>query len=383
MIWTWQVLRRHRLNGEQMTLTGKGYFIWIVKQCENGNPDRIAALAKEANLSHVIIKIADGVFPYNADPDTGQDDVKPVIEKLHEQGIAVWGWHYVYGHKPKLEADSVVLRALELGIDGFVVNAEKAYEDSGNEKAAKVYMKVLRENLGTMPIALSSYRYPGFHPNFPWSAFLEYCDYTMPQVYWVQSHNNAGEQLIRCMEQYQEITPFRPLIPTGPTFKESGWTPYKDEIVEFFTTARQLGLSAVNFWYWDGARRYLPSFWNLVRDYSYDESVPHTAKIQKYFTALNSHNPDFLIRQYTEDAVQIRSDATVQGKEAIKSWFVSLFTDFPNGQFQLLQESRQGEVINLTWEVRSPSGKALQVQDTLGLDHGKIKYQYSFVKPLE
>lgn len=370
-----------RHNGDEMTLTGKGYYIWIVKQCENGDPDRIAALAKESNLSHVLIKIADGVFPYNIDPDTGQDDVKPVVQKLHEQGIAVWGWHYIYGQKPKLEADSVVIRARDLGIDGFVVNAEKAYENSGNEKAAKVYMEVLRESLGSMPIALSSYRYPGFHPTFPWSAFLETCDYNMPQVYWVQSHNDAGEQLKRCVDQYQEISPFRPIIPTGPTYKESGWAPYKDEIVEFLETSKQMGLTAVNFWYWDGARRYLPKFWELVRDYPFDESVPHSANIQSYIAALNSRNPEVLIRQYTDDAIQIRSDASIQGKVAIKTWFSSLFNEFPNGHFQLLKESRQGDIVNLTWEIKSPSGRILLVQDTLGLSHGKIKYQYSFSTP--
>jgi predicted SnoaL-like aldol condensation-catalyzing enzyme len=364
-----------------MTLTGKGYFIWMVKQCENGNPDRIAALAKESNLSHVLIKIADGVFPYNVNPDTEVDEVKPVIEKLHEQGIAVWGWHYIYGQKPKLEADAVVIRARELGIDGFVVNAEKAYEDSGNEKAAEVYMKVIRENFGSMPIALSSYRYPSFHPNLPWAAFLEYCDYTMPQVYWVQSHNNAGEQLLRCVEQYQEISPFRPIIPTGPTFKESGWIPYKDEIVEFFQTAQQLGLSAVNFWYWDGARRYLPKFWDLVGDYPFATPEQHSLDIQRYITALNSRSPESLLRQFADDAVQIRTDATVQGKAAIKAWYSGLLQDFPGGQFQLLKESRQDDIINLTWEITSSAGHSLTVQDTLRMDGGKIKYQYSFSKP--
>ena len=56
-----------------MTLTGKGYYIWQVKHCENGDADRIAALAQEANLSHVLVKIADGTFPYNIDLDNGFD----------------------------------------------------------------------------------------------------------------------------------------------------------------------------------------------------------------------------------------------------------------------------------------------------------------------
>ncbi len=366
-----------------MTLTGKGYYIWIVKQCENGDPDRIAALAREANLSHVLVKIADGTFPYNIDLDSGYDYAKPAIKKLQAQNIQVWGWQYVYGDYPDQEAEIAVKRALELGVDGFVVNAEVEYQSKSKATAASRYMNILRNNLGSMPIALSSYRYPSYHINFPWTNFLERCDYNMPQVYWVSSHNNAGEQLQRCVNEFQQIKPFRPIIPTGPTYKESGWIPYKHEVIEFMDVAKQLGLSAVNFWYWDGVRRYMPEFWDLVHDYQYDNPIPELSQAQKYIAALNSHDPDKVLSQYSENAVQIHSGGAIQGKEAIRTRIASLIADYSDGQFELLGESRDENIVSLQWEASSPSGHSLQGQDTFGLLDDLISYQYSFTQQAE
>jgi hypothetical protein len=104
-----------------MTLTGKGYYIWKVKNCENGDPDRIAALARDSNLTHVLVKIADGAFAYNIDLENGYDYARPAIKKLQAQNVQVWGWQYVYGDYPDQEAEIAVKRALDLGVDGFVV----------------------------------------------------------------------------------------------------------------------------------------------------------------------------------------------------------------------------------------------------------------------
>ena len=363
-----------------MTLTGKGYYIHIVKQCENGDPDRIAALAREANLSHVLVKIADGAFPYNVDLDNGYDYARPAIKKLQDQNIQVWGWQYVYGDYPDQEAEIAVKRATELGVDGFVVNAEIQYEKKAKASAAKRYMTILRNNLGQMPIALSSFRYPSYHINLPWSEFLEYCDYNMPQIYWVKSHNNAGEQLQRSVNEFKQIRPFRPIIPTGPTYKESGWVPSKAEVIEFMTTAKQLGLSAVNFWYWDGARRYMPDYWDLVRDYQYIDPVPVVGQPTRYITALNNHEPDKVVEQYADDAVVIRPDKAIQGKEAIREWIASLVNAYSDGSFSLLGESRKEDVFSFQWEATTSSGKTVRGRDTQGLKDGKISYHYAYTR---
>ena len=64
-----------------MTLRGKGYYIWKIPNCENGDPAAIANVAAQAGLSHVLIKIADGVGSYNVDLTTGVDLVPPVYRR--------------------------------------------------------------------------------------------------------------------------------------------------------------------------------------------------------------------------------------------------------------------------------------------------------------
>jgi len=202
----------------------------------------------------------------------------------------------------------------------------------------------------------------------------------MPQIYWVKSHNNAGEQLQRSVNEFKQIRPFRPIIPTGPTYKESGWVPTKAEVVEFMTTAKQLGLSAVNFWYWDGARRYMPEYWDLVRDYQYTDPVPVVSQPTRYITALNKHEPDKVVEQYAEDAVVLRPDKAIQGKEAIREWIASLVNAYSEGSFSLLGESHKEDVYSFQWEATSSSGKIIRGRDTQGLKDGKISYHYAFTR---
>ncbi len=50
-----------------MTLQGKGFFTFILPECEGGDPASIQAAAQAAGLSHVLVKIADGERPYGFD----------------------------------------------------------------------------------------------------------------------------------------------------------------------------------------------------------------------------------------------------------------------------------------------------------------------------
>ncbi len=365
-----------------MTLTGKGYYIWKVNYAENGDPDRIAALAKEANLSHVLIKIADGAFPYNIDLENGYDFARPAIKKLQAKNIAVWGWQYVYGDYPEQEAEIAVSRALDLGVNGFVVNAEGQYSFREKAPAASRYMNILRNNLGSLPMALSSYRFPSYHQNLPWQNFLERCDYNMPQVYWVQSHHNAGEQLQRCVNEFKNIHPFRPIIPTGPTYKQDGWIPYEEEVIEFMNIAKKLNLSAVNYWYWEGCRKYMSQFWDLVANYQYDQTPQVASFPERYIQALNSKDPNKVLDFYADHAIHIRAEGAVQGKEAIRNWLASLMQDQTKGDFTLVSQTTHEKTgYSFQWAGKDKTGKLLEGRDTLGVLDQKITYQYSSLRP--
>ena len=81
-----------------MIPSGKGFFIWQIPNCENGDPDAIAALAQDAHFTHVLVKIADTKYSYNI--YSGVDMVPPLVQALRARNIQVWGWHYVYGDDP-------------------------------------------------------------------------------------------------------------------------------------------------------------------------------------------------------------------------------------------------------------------------------------------
>ncbi len=219
------------------TLHGKGMWIWQVERCEGGDADAIVARAGEAGFTHLIIKIGYGTSARNGDLST-------LVDRIRQTGISPWAWHYTHGGSPQSEADAGAARFREYPFDGFVVDAEREYE--GEPKAAKRYMLRLRELLGGVPVALSSFYLPDKHPSFPWTEFLDLCDINMPQVYW------GNADAVTCLEQSvaQNARFGKPIIPTGAASPDTGKAA---GIAPFAARVREMGLAAVNFWDWEEA----------------------------------------------------------------------------------------------------------------------------------
>ena len=359
-----------------MILEGKGFFIWKIPRCENGDAQAIANLAQESQLSHVLIKIADSVYSSNIVDNV--DLVPAVVEALHRLNIQVYGWHYVRGDYPTNEAKKAIERVTNLGLDGYVIDAEKEYKQPGKAAAARIFMSRLRAGLPDTPVTLCSYRFPSYHPQIPWREFLEKCDANMPQVYWMHAHN-AGEQLTRCVNEFQAIAPFRPIIPVGAAFREFGWQPSSSEVLDFLETAQSLNLSAANFYSWDSCRQYIPEVWNTIRDYQWVSPPPAGDISGQLIAAMNTHDPDQVVALYSANAVHITAARTIQGHTAIRTWYQSLFTDLlPNARFIRTSYSASSPATHFTWTATSSNGTVDNGNDTIGLVDGKIAYHYSF-----
>lgn len=361
-----------------MTLQGKGFFIWQIARTENGDPGAIATLAQQAQYTHVLVKIADGDHAYNVDSQTGADRVPPLVQALKANGIQVWGWHYVYGDEPVAEANIAIQRVQALGLDGYVIDAESEYEETGKDTAAQQYMSRLRAALPNFALALSSFRYPTYHPRLPWQQFLEKCDLNMPQVYWLQAHNPV-DQLTRCVREFQALSPYRPIIPVGAAFKEGSWAASSAEVTQFLQTAQSLNLSAANFWEWANCRLNIPDVWNAIQNYSWSTTPPSVDIAQKYIQALNTHDLNQVMALYQSNAVHVTAASTLQGSNAIRSWYANLFNQaLPAASFTLTGYSGSGVTRHLTWTASSRAGNVHDGRDTLGLSDGKIIYHYSF-----
>jgi len=87
-----------------MILTGKGYFIKNILNCEHGDSQAIAIIAQKAGLSHVIIKVANRTTSSNVDSSQGIDYAQRTAQSLKAVGIQCWGWQYITGDNPLGEA---------------------------------------------------------------------------------------------------------------------------------------------------------------------------------------------------------------------------------------------------------------------------------------
>jgi hypothetical protein len=363
-----------------MPLEGKGFFIWQIPNCDGGNPAAIAARASAAGLTHVMIKIADGVnWIYNYDRETKIDYVPPVQRALKEAGIQVWGWHYVRGDDPVGEARMAIRRTRELGLDGYVIDAEKEYRKTSKRPAARRFMKELRAALEDLPIALSTYRYPRLHAELPFAEFLEDCDLAMPQVYFEQAHN-PEQQLEKCVEQYMSLRPARPVVPTAPAYKAGGWTPTPEDLKRFLVKAREMELRAVNVWSWDYATRpALLDLWKAVADFDWATGSELGDMPEKLIGRLNERDPEKIASLYGQYAAHVTGARTVLGVDAIREWYEVMFRDIlPNGQFTLTGKSSLGPTRRFTWVASGDRGTVADGNDILGLRDGKIEFQYSF-----
>jgi len=357
-----------------MPLEGKGLYIWKVNNVEGGDPATIARRASQAGLSHVLIKVADGSRAYN--PGL----VAPIVPLLKDIGIQVWGWQYVYGNSYFAEADIAAQRVKELALDGFVVNAEIEYKNK--PAPARAYMESLRSRLTGIPIALSSFRYPYYHRDFPWSEFLSFCDINMPQVYWLMATNPA-EQLDRSLAEFETIFPVLPIIPTGAAYTEYGWRARPAEITEFLQRVRQKSLSAVNFWSWDYAGSAEGAdLWRAIAAYDWGVGRPKADLIDSLFDALNRHSVGDLVALYHPNAVHVTPQHNIGGHDAIRQYYTRLFnSDLPGARFQVETRVSEGYVRYVRWDATATNGKSVSDgYDTIALRDGLIQYHSSIYR---
>jgi hypothetical protein len=196
----------------------------------------------------------------------------------------------------------------------------------------------------------------------------------------MQAHNPAYD-LTKSYNEFKAISPYRPLIPTGAAFSESGWTPTADDLRVFSDTAKNLGLPGCNYYSWDDCRKNLPDQWNTIVNYSWpgDVTVPvPTDILDKYIYALNNRKYDMFLDIYAPNAVHVTSERTIQGNANIRVSYGAFLTNVLNdGVFKITSVSASDNTRHFTWTANSWRGNVNDGSDTIGLQDGKIVYHYS------
>lgn len=247
------------IGGSSMYPTGKGMFIWQLKNCAGGDPARLAAMAAASGIKWVSIKIADGIVSFNG-------DISPAVRALKAAGVSVWGWSYVYGYRPEDEARRAIDRCNYHGLDGYHLNAEHEYKQAGRAVMAKRMMDVLRMSAPALPVGLCSYRFPSLHSEFPWKEFLDGCTHHAPQVYWLENDSSLapGGQLARSVRELK-LKRDLPIVPLGVASPNDAgtWLPSIPQLDNFHAAVKSNGLPGWGYWSWEHAER-RPEVWAAI-----------------------------------------------------------------------------------------------------------------------
>jgi peptidoglycan hydrolase-like protein with peptidoglycan-binding domain len=219
-----------------------GMWIWYVDRSDGGSVGRIVARAERAGIGTLYIKAGDG-------GDVWSQFNRSLVAALHEGGLDVCAWQFVYGDSPVAEA-KVGAAAVRRGADCLTIDAEGQYE--GKYAAADLYIRALRGRIGAaFPLSLAAFPYVDYHPSFPYSVFFgpEGATVNQPQMYW-----RAIGTSVRAV--YEHTYLFNrlwdhPVYPLGQTYGVAG----RKEILRFRRFAESYGGLAPSWWDWQETSR--------------------------------------------------------------------------------------------------------------------------------
>jgi hypothetical protein len=219
---------------------GRAMWIWELRLTNGGSVASIVSQARRYGISAVYIKSSDGStwWPqYSA----------ALVSELHQAGLKVCAWQYVYGLRPALEA-TLGYRAARDGADCLVIDAESQYQS--RYAAAQTYITRLRGLVGPRyPVGLAGFPYVDYHVSFPYSVFLGPggAQYNLPQMYWADIGTTVPLVYAHTYE-YNEIYR-RPIFPLGQLWGRLSAA----SIEQFDLLANEYGATGVSWWDWQSA----------------------------------------------------------------------------------------------------------------------------------
>lgn len=228
-------------------LKGKGLWLWQLEACgDTGDPWPLFSRIASAHLSHVVVKVSEGVGGYN-----NPTSLHRLTDACHLEGLETWGFDYTYGRSPSnaaLEGAELGKALVEYGMDGAVVDAEGQWETPAAGEWVAPFYDALR-SVFAGPVALSSYWAPSFHGEFPWAEWFNRVDLFMPQVY-PGATRDAALTLRQSHEEYLKLAVNHPRLQFFPigaiSAEEGGNNPAK--VVNFCREVDVEGLRGANMW---------------------------------------------------------------------------------------------------------------------------------------
>lgn len=261
---------------------GKGDWIWYVSWATNrlgGAAPEVVNLPtlmhyyKAQGLQYIIVKAGTGSTNFNGG-GPGPQFNSNLVHHAHAAGLLIFAYTGSYDDDVPGEI-AMATRCFALGADGWVIDAESAWESGANQAGpngparAIQYGEGLRALFPNKFIAHAPFPIISFHPSFPYKEFGYYCDAVMPQAYWKSIYGNdpaAVEKMVTAMNnEYRAwqhsltgtwTNAIKPIIPIGQSYNPSATQiTTAAEVAEFFERLRNhpnpasvTGYKGTSFW---------------------------------------------------------------------------------------------------------------------------------------
>jgi hypothetical protein len=156
----------------------KGLWIWYLDYI-GMTAAEAATKAKSLGVGYVLIKSGqDGTFwttRFNAN----------IVKEFTSRGMRVLAWPYITPSGGAAAVDAAAEAAKVPGCDGLVLDVELEWEKgTGRAAQAQQLCQGIRAKAPGVWLAYTSFGWVGYHDNFPFAAFDQYCgDAAFPQVY--------------------------------------------------------------------------------------------------------------------------------------------------------------------------------------------------------
>jgi hypothetical protein len=244
---------------------GKGDWIWRVPESAvslglaSTDVQGMINQAKAAGLKWITVKCGDrgNVWTqFNTD----------LINRAHAAGLLIFGWAYVYGGADTDAEINVALNALNLGADGFIIDAEIEYEAVGQKANATKYAGAIKAAFPNRFLAHAPFPIISSHPAYPYVEFGTLCDAVMPQAYWADIGGTAyaATMVTRMNTEWNNWqnsligtrrNAIKPIVPIGQAYNSVKGNVDGPQIETFMAALKTIpapattrGFKGVSFW---------------------------------------------------------------------------------------------------------------------------------------
>ena len=210
---------------------GNWLYVWEVSA--SGGIDAIIAQAKAMKMDGLNIKAFDG--------DTVWTQFLDSASAVKAAGLRLGAWGYVYASN--LPQTAVAAKsAVTAGAEFVVFDAEVEFESPAGAENAATLGNYARTLMPDATIGYTTFALPTDHPQFPYAAFSQWCDFVVPQVYWADAGMQPQAMLAASVQQLNGFG--KRIFPVGQAYPAATAT----EIAEFGAVCAERWIEGVSWW---------------------------------------------------------------------------------------------------------------------------------------